>query len=584
MRGFRRALLAHSCAAGVCLLAIVSVTAIVAHAQQTAPIPHSVLSLTDGDLPQAIVGVSFHSSVGATGGSGVYNFLVAGQLPPGITLERGAATLAISGVPTAAGSYQFEVSVADVRGGSINREYTITVQPNVTAQLAQPGQATPQQSSGNAIVTDVEGFHFTDVDSIFFPTVIIDAEAFHFTDAEGIFFPAMLLDPEAFHFTDVPDVFFPDRQPDAEAFHFGDTDVVMASAMFGDTEGFHFGDTDVVTTKIGISPSVAPSGSYNTSYSATFTPVGYTGTPSITESGTLPTGIVFQHVLNQTSVTITGTPTVTGSFPFTLTATDSANGNTTTVSYTLIIGAESQTITIGALPSPIYGGAHFTLTANASPSGLPVTIASTSALATGTNPFTPVAAGVATFQATQAGNTDYSAATPVNFSVTIAPATLSVTAGSISRIFDQPNPAFTTSINGFVNGDPSSVVSGAPTVSTAATPISSVSGSPYAITPALGTLAATNYTFSFVTGSLSIKPTTQTITFYPIANLTHGATFELSARSSSGLPITYTVTGGAIANNILTVGAAGPVTVTATQAGNANYSAATSVMRSFTAQ
>jgi hypothetical protein len=216
---------------------------------------------------------------------------------------------------------------------------------------------------------------------------------------------------------------------------------------------------------------------------------------------------------------------------------------------------------------------------------LPVTITSTSALVSGSNPFTPVAAGTATFQATQAGNANYAAASPVNFNVNIAKAGLAVTANNTSRAFDQPNQAFTYGLSNFVNGDNASVVSGTPAITATATPVSPVSGSPYGIVPALGTLTAANYSFNFVNGSLAVTKAPQTITFYPIANLTHGTTFPLSARSSSGLPVTYTVSGPAtITNNILSVTGTGAVQITAAQAGNGNYSAATSLVRSFIAQ
>jgi len=62
----------------------------------------------------------------------------------------------------------------------------------------------------------------------------------------------------------------------------------------------------------------------------------------------------------------------------------------------------------------------------------------------------------------------------------------------------------------------------------------------------------------------------------------------LVAVASSGLPVSFAVTGGnayaSINGSTLTVTGAGPVSVTATQAGNGNFNAATPVTRSFTAQ
>ena len=100
----------------------------------------------------------------------------------------------------------------------------------------------------------------------------------------------------------------------------------------------------------------------------------------------------------------------------------------------------------------------------------------------------------------------------VNGSLTINPATLTVTANNTNRVYGAANPVFTASYTGFVNGDTVSVLSGAPSLTTTATASSSVAGSPYTITAAQGTLSAANYTFSFVNGTLTVTPATLTVT------------------------------------------------------------------------
>ena len=88
----------------------------------------------------------------------------------------------------------------------------------------------------------------------------------------------------------------------------------------------------------------------------------------------------------------------------------------------------------------------------------------------------------------------------------IVPAILTVTANDTNRAFGAPNPAFTASYAGFVGNENTSVLSGSPSFSTAADATSSVAGSPYAIQVTNGTLSATNYTFAFVAGKLTITP------------------------------------------------------------------------------
>jgi hypothetical protein len=94
--------------------------------------------------------------------------------------------------------------------------------------------------------------------------------------------------------------------------------------------------------------------------------------------------------------------------------------------------------------------------------------------------------------------------TPADQTVTLTvnPAVLTVTAGNATRIYGAANPAFTYSITGFVNNDPTSVVSGTPTLSTTATAASAPGN--YPITVDVTPLSAANYTFQAVSGTLTV--------------------------------------------------------------------------------
>ncbi len=82
----------------------------------------------------------------------------------------------------------------------------------------------------------------------------------------------------------------------------------------------------------------------------------------------------------------------------------------------------------------------------------------------------------------------------------------------------------------------------------------------------------------------SILLAAQTITFPNPGAQTYGTPLTLSAYSSSGLPVSFTVVSGpaTLSGNTLTFTAAGSVTVQATQGGNSSYAAATPVSVSFT--
>ena len=76
----------------------------------------------------------------------------------------------------------------------------------------------------------------------------------------------------------------------------------------------------------------------------------------------------------------------------------------------------------------------------------------------------------------------------------------------------------------------------------------------------------------------------QTITLTPVTDkVTTDAPFDVAVSSTSGLTVTLTVNGPATisATTLTLTGTSGTVTITASQAGNDNYNAATSVEESF---
>ena len=87
----------------------------------------------------------------------------------------------------------------------------------------------------------------------------------------------------------------------------------------------------------------------------------------------------------------------------------------------------------------------------------------------------------------------------------VSPAALSVTADDKTRRVGEPNPEFSATIEGFVNGEALTVVSGAPAFSTPA--VQTGPAGTYPIAPLLGTLNSQNYVFSqFVDGGLTVRP------------------------------------------------------------------------------
>ena len=183
----------------------------------------------------------------------------------------------------------------------------------------------------------------------------------------------------------------------------------------------------------------------------------------------------------------------------------------------------------------------------------------------------------------------------VNGTLTVSKATLVVTANNQTSVYGTAIAAYTATITGFVNGDPASVVTGTAALSTS--PATPTSVGSYTITAAQGTLAASNYGFTFATGTLTITKATLTVTAgnasraYGVANPTFTATatgavngdsfsFTESTTATTSSPVgTYAIvpvaTGANLANytvvyvnGTLTVGQA-TLTVTAGNASRA---------------
>jgi subtilase family serine protease len=197
----------------------------------------------------------------------------------------------------------------------------------------------------------------------------------------------------------------------------------------------------------------------------------------------------------------------------------------------------AQTITFGVLANKTYGAASFPLTASAS-SGLAVAYQVTGPATISGSTLKITGAGIVTVTASQAGNATYAAATPVMQSFTVAKAILTATVNNASRAAGVDNPTFTYTVSGYVNGDSSPVVSGTATLTTTATN-TSPAGS-YPITFATKALVATNYTFTYVNGTLTVTPAVSssfTITpLPPVETINRGVlgAFLLELKSVNG--------------------------------------------------
>jgi RHS repeat-associated protein len=113
--------------------------------------------------------------------------------------------------------------------------------------------------------------------------------------------------------------------------------------------------------------------------------------------------------------------------------------------------------------------------------------------------------------------------------LTVGAASLTITANPASKTYGAPNPGFTASYSGWVNGDTPAVVSGL-NLTTTATPGSGVGTYPITGSGA----SAANYTIHYAAGTLTVNPAPLTITANN-ATRTYGAANPAFSASYSGL-------------------------------------------------
>ena len=228
-----------------------------------------------------------------------------------------------------------------------------------------------------------------------------------------------------------------------------------------------------------------------------------TGSPSLTTTATAssPVGAY-------TITAAVGTLTATNySFTF-------VNGTLTVNQAVLTVTAQNASKTYGAA-NPAFT-ASYTGFMNGDTAAVLTGVPSLTTTATAASPVNTyvITAAVGTLAAT-----NYSF-TFVSGTLTVNQAVLTVTAQNTAKTYGAANPAFAPTYNGFVNGDTTAVLTGAPSLTTTATAASPVNT--YAITAAVGTLAATNYSFSFVNGTLTVNQAVLTVTAQN-ASKTYGA-------------------------------------------------------------
>ncbi|MGX0000719.1 autotransporter domain-containing protein [Pantoea piersonii] len=288
--------------------------------------PVLAVAPASGALNAATVGNAWSQSLTASGGTLPWTWSVT-ALPAGITLDATTGTL--SGTPSAAGSYSFQVTATDANGATGSASYTLVV--SAASPVASDSTATVvANSSSNPVTLSLSGGTASSVSIVSPPahgSLAVSGVTVSYTPATGY------------------------AGSDSFTYTASNGSGTSASARVSLTV------TPVLLT---LSPG---SGALNaatagSSWSQTLTASGGRA-PYTFSATTLPAGVT----LNAATGALAGTPSAAGSYSFQVTAADSL-GNSGTASYSLAVSAAAPAALQlqpagGALPEGKAGQAYF---------------------------------------------------------------------------------------------------------------------------------------------------------------------------------------------------------------------------------
>ncbi|PWU31013.1 IPT/TIG domain/outer membrane autotransporter barrel domain-containing protein [Pseudomonas sp. RW407] len=465
----------------------------------------ATIAITPTTLGSLAVGSAYSQNLSASGGNGSYIWSTSGTLPPGITVNSNGL---VSGTPTTAGNYSFIVTATDSLGSPGSRGYSVTV--NEQAPVAGNSSLTVQGGSGSTPVPlNLSGGSVT---LVTITTLATNGTAT--ATGSGI--------------TYAPNPGFA-----------GSDSFSYTATGPGGTSSVATVSVAVTAPTIIISPATLTNATQNTAYSQTLTASGGTGPYTFSVvTGSPPAG------LNVSSAgVVSGTPTATGTFSFTVRTTDNG-GFSASQAYTLVVTADqtpvagpvSATVAANSSANPITlnlsGGAATSVSVTGSPSHGSTAVSGT------TITYTPTAgySGSDSFTYSATGSGGSSA--PATVSLTISAPTLALTPANL--VSATANTAYSQGLaaNGGTAPYSFSVTSGALPSGVSLSSAGILSGTPSAAGTFNFTVQATDSLGATGSQALALTVAYQA----PVA----GPVSVTVAANSSANPITLNLGGGGI--------------------------------------
>ena len=269
----------------------------------TMPFPTLNMSIT---APTCTIGRVYSAALTATNGIAPYTWSISsGSLPPGLTL---ASDGTISGTPTTLGIYTFTASVSDSQGAPGTKSYTIQVLPSLLTIMTG---ALPQAIKGVPYLNSVVAAGGT--------------APYTFTQVSGSL-PAGITFSNGI-LSGLPTV--------------AGTSTISVKVTDANSTSVTKAITLPVKTVILLfTPKILPESTNGFPYSTTLSAAGGIGPYTWSNpAGALPAGITLSS-----SGALSGLPTVTGLYPFTLKAVDS-QGASTSILMNLVVKAAAYVTT-----------------------------------------------------------------------------------------------------------------------------------------------------------------------------------------------------------------------------------------------
>lgn len=429
--------------------------------------------IAPASLPAGAAGVAYSQTLSASGGTSPYAYTIsAGALPAGLSLSSGGA---LSGTPTASGSFNFTVMTTDATTGAAApyagaRAYTLVIgAPTVTVDSAALPAATVAVAYSQTLAASG------------------GTAPYSYTVTAGTL-PAGVSLSSGGVLSGSP------TQGGSFAFTVTATDSSSGSGPFSGSRALTL---MVDAPSIAITPTTLPNGQVQAAYNQTLSASGGTA-PYVfaVTAGALPTGISLSAV-----GVVSGTPTVSGSFNFSVTATDSSGGTgpfAGTQAYALVIAAPNPPVAGDVSTMVNYGSTNNPITAT-------LTGGTTDSIAVATSPahgavtvsglgflYTPAADYFGADSFTYTASNGGGASGPATVSITVGtpPAPVTTSVSGVSVPYASPDLAI--DLSGSISGVYDSVaVAAAPAHGTV-----SVSGAVATYRPAADYFGADSFSFT----------------------------------------------------------------------------------------